>query len=333
MKMENVIDKNMLFDNFAGRSTPLQKKMLEEWLESPANRELYYEWLDEWENGNSQFFLDESIALKKIMQQVDGGNALPGTLYKKGFVARLLRTRFMVAALVILLAGTGLFFLKDIILYQSMSTAFGETRSVVLPDGSLVSMNGNSSIRFARFGFGSSGGREIRLSGEADFSVVHTRSNLPFIVRTGNGVDVTVLGTQFTVYTRGTNARVVLKKGSVALQFREEKQYKKIVMQPGDLFTATTGGSNTLEHIQHPENLSAWKNHQFLFDGTSLSEIGNMFKDNFGLTVYFENAAIGENRISGSFHADTAAELLDVIAQLLNIHYKTAGNNIYFSSH
>jgi ferric-dicitrate binding protein FerR (iron transport regulator) len=237
----------------------------------------------------------------------------------------------MVAAVIILVSvGAGVFALKDNILYRSMSTAYGETRSVVLPDGSLVSMNAHSAIRYSRWGFGDKE-REVYLSGEADFSVIHTKSGCPFLVRTDNNLDIVVLGTRFTVYTRGGQARVVLKQGKVELDFREQHEVKKLVLLPGDLFTLHAGQRNKLERVSHPDNLSAWKNHEFLFDGTSLSEFAVMIKDDFGLTMHFEDPALGERRISGNFHADTAGELLDVISQLLDIHYKTKEDKIYFS--
>lgn len=338
--MENIINKNTLFENFAGRSTPLFRKLIEEWLQSPGNIELYYEWLDEWEKANPQFLPNEARALKKILQDREERTVVPVDLNKRGIINRFFhframaaRSRIVAAGIIFLFISGGVFFLKGIIFYQSMTTAFGETRSIVLPDGSLVSMNAHSTIRYPRFGFGNKS-REVYLSGEADFSVIHTKNNRQFLVKTDNNLDVVVLGTRFTVYTRGEQAKVVLKQGKVELNFLEEKQYKRLIMYPGDLFTSNGGGATKfkLEHIQHPENLSAWKNHEFLFDGTSLSEIAKMIKDDFGLAINFENAALAEQKISGSFHADTANELLDVIAQLLNIHYKTKGDNtIYFS--
>jgi ferric-dicitrate binding protein FerR (iron transport regulator) len=329
--MENMINKHILFENFSGRSTPIQKKSIEEWLQAPGNTELYYEWLDEWEKVNPQFFPDEEAALKKIM----GGDAGTGLYVGKqksdrNNITRFFRFRVVAAVIIFLSVAAGLFALKDNILYRSMSTAFGETRSVVLPDGSLVSMNAHSTIRYPRWGFGDKS-REVDLSGEADFSVIHTKSNRPFLVRTDNHLDVVVLGTRFTVYTRGEQARVVLKQGKVELNFREQQQDKKLVLLPGDLFTLHAGQRNKLERVANPENLSSWKNHEFLFDSTSLTEFAIMIKDDFGLTINFENPALGEHRISGSFHADTASELLDVIAQLLDIHYKIKEDTIYFS--
>jgi len=324
--MENSVDKHILFENFSGRSTPLRKQQIEDWLRVPENVERYYEWLDEWERTNPQFIPDTTPALNKIMGQ-PRTTAQPATATKRP--KSLFQLKFIAAAIAVVALVTATYALKNIFLYRSMSTAYGETRSVILPDGSLVSMNANSTVRYSRFGFGKTN-REVFLSGEADFTVTHSGSQ-PFTVTTDKDLRVLVLGTRFTVYTRGENARVVLREGKVQLQFKDEQKEQRLELQPGDLFTSRKGVKTKVERIANPENLSAWKDHEFLFDGTSLSELAGMIRDNFGLSVHFEDTALSDRRISGSFHADTAAELLDVIAQLLNIHYTIREGTVYFS--
>ena len=325
--MENSVDKQLLFESFSGRSTPLRRQQIEEWLRVPGNIERYYEWLDEWEKANPQFAPDAEIALEKMM----GGEpvARPLADNRKGMgLSRRLRFRLIAAVIGALALMTAVYSLKNVLLYHQLSTAYGETRSVILPDGSLVSMNANSTIRYSRFGFGKAN-REVLLTGEADFTVTRVGSR-PFIVTTGHGLNVVVLGTRFTVYARAAQERVVLRQGKVQLTYLEEQKGEKLILQPGDLFTGGKGSSK-VEHIANPENLSAWKDHEFLFDGTSLRDIAGMIRDNFGLSVQFGQPAMAERRITGSFHADTVAELLDVIAQLLNIHYTIREGTIYFT--
>ncbi|MBS1603330.1 MAG: FecR domain-containing protein [Bacteroidetes bacterium] len=324
--MENSVDKHILFESFSGRSTPLRKKQIEDWLREPENIERYYEWLDEWERTNPQFMPDTATALVNIAQDHPvSSQTIPTARRPKTLVS----LRFIAAAIATIALITAIYALKNIFLYRSMSTAYGETRSVVLPDGSLVSMNANTTVRYSRFGFGKTN-RDVFLSGEADFTVTHSGSQ-PFTVNTDKDLKVLVLGTRFTVYTRGGKATVVLREGKVQLQYKEEKKERRIELQPGDLFTAKKGRTTNVRHIANPENLSAWKDHEFLFDATSLSELAGMIRDNFGLSVHFDNEALSNRSISGSFHADTANELLDVIAQLLNIHYTIREGTVYFS--
>ena len=325
--MENSVDKHMLFESFSGRSTLLRRQQIEEWLREPGNIERYYEWLDEWERANPQFVPEVDIMLEKLTDSAETVS-LP-VAYNKNGLTRRFRFRLIAAVVAALALTTAVYSLKDILLYHSMSTAYGETRSVILPDGSLVSMNANSTIRYSRFGFGKTD-REIQLSGEADFSVTHAGGQ-PFIVTTGRNLHLVVLGTQFTVYARAQQERVILRQGKVQLDYREDQKEKRLILQPGDLFTSRTDTACKVEHISNPENLSAWKDHEFLFDGTSLAELAGVIRDNFGLTVHFEQPVLSERRITGSFHADTVAELLDALAQLLNIQYTIREGTIYFS--
>ncbi|MFP5039531.1 FecR family protein [Parasediminibacterium sp. JCM 36343] len=322
----NTITKNILLNHFAGQSTPLQKKVIETWLEDPINVEFYYECLDEWENTNIQFVPNEKAAFAKILQE----DALVRDIKKKQPILWEIKRRWAVAAVVFLLAGVSFMLSKDVIFYKTIQTAYGETKLVVLPDSSIVSLNANTSIRFPRFGFGKSK-REVWLNGEADFSVVHTKSNQQFVVTTDNKLKVQVLGTQFTVYARNNNANVVLRKGKVCLNYTEKNIAKGLVMQPGDLFTSNTAsGQSKLAKIDSPEKLSAWKNHDFIFDGSKLLTIGDLLKDDFGIAMKFEDAELATKTISGSVHAETADELIDAIAQLLDINYKIKDNTVYF---
>jgi ferric-dicitrate binding protein FerR (iron transport regulator) len=101
-------------------------------------------------------------------------------------------------------------------------------------------------------------------------------------------------------------------------------------MKPGDLFEDINKKVH-VNHTVHPEIFSAWKNHEFVFENTSLAELAKMFKENFNITLSFESRELAERRISGSFHAENEDELLNVIAQLLYINYKyNKEKNIYF---
>ncbi len=320
----NIINKQLLLNHFAGNSTPLQKKLIEEWLILPESIELYYEWLDEWENENAQFIADDKKAFNKIFSENEAAKI---TIDIKS--ERFLYKKLAVAAVVIFLIGCSFLLAKDTVFYKTIDTAYGEVKFVMLPDGSFVTLNANSSIKYSRFSFGEIN-REVYLNGEADFSVLHTKSNQKFIVKTNNQVDVTVLGTQFSVYTRNTNDKVVLRKGKVSLAFDENQMTKNLILKPGDEFTKSKSGTNRIEHLANTEKEVAWKNHDFLFEGTSLSEIAEMLKDDFGVIAHFDDESLAQRKISGSFHAEKAEDLIEAISQLLDLSYKTKTNNVYF---
>ena len=327
--MKNSINKNILFQNFEGTTTPLQKKMIEEWLQQPENIELYYDWLNEWEGLKPQFNADGTLPLQRIMDNSSIDEAATIPVQKRSFIYRFLQLKYAAAIIIVVALSASGFLLKDTIFYKSIHTAFGETRSIVLPDGSLVTLNANSTIKFPRFGFGQQS-REVYLTGEADFSVSHTQTNQQFLVKTNNNLEVVVLGTQFTVYARQNKATVVLRQGKVQLNYGTLNAIKNVVMKPGDLFTASANGTQQLKQVQNPEKLAAWKNHDFLFEATTLREIAKMIKDNYDVDLTFEDDDLARKEISGSFHADTVEELINVLAQVLQVNFNTKEKTVYF---
>lgn len=323
---ENAINKTTLMNHFSGNSTPLQKKLIEDWLAAPENVEYYYECLDEWESDNTQFIANDSLAFKKVLHTTDKEESIS----EKLSTVMLLSKKLAIAAAILVIIGGACLLGKDAFIYKTIATNFGEIKQITLPDGSTVALNSNSSLKFSRFDFGSSN-REVMLDGEADFSVIHTKSNQKFIVKTNNNLNVTVLGTQFSVYARDKKDKVVLRRGKVELSYlTNNNKDKELVLKPGDVFTKNIIGEDTLQHITNTEKEIAWKTHDFHFEGTTLSEVATMLKDDFGINARFQNSELASRRISGSFHAEKAVELIDAIAQLLDINYKTRNNIVYF---
>jgi ferric-dicitrate binding protein FerR (iron transport regulator) len=124
---------------------------------------------------------------------------------------------------------------------------------------------------------------------------------------------------------------VVLRKGKVQLNYVSTvgSENKTLVLKPGDKFVKNERGADEV-HLNNVESVVAWKNHDFLFEGTALAEVANIIKDNFGIKLIFQNDTLANRKISGTFHAEKADELIDAIAQLLDVNYKKKNNVIYF---
>lgn len=339
--MEDIVNKTVLFDYFSGRVSPLQKKSIENWLTNTANRDLYYQWLHEWEMSRLQTNVNWQQAYEKTalrIQQTDSDEQTQPVTSIEGARNWLNRNWLMAASVTLCLLAGGWFF-RDVLLYETVQTGFGETRELTLPDGSVVTLNANSSLRFPRFGFGEwtldfdkahQNPRLVELAGEADFSVRHLPHHQRFVVTTRKGVDVTVLGTQFTVFSRDRATRVALRSGRVQLT-TQQKNERPLIMQPGDLATLNPQGKLAIRRTLHPEVMASWKDHRFVFEQTPLREIAEMLHDNYGLTVRISDQQLASRTISGSFTARNANEILQLIAQLLQINYIRENNDVSFT--
>jgi ferric-dicitrate binding protein FerR (iron transport regulator) len=320
--MEPQFSKNTLFNFFAGHATPLQKKVIENWLEEETNRELFFEWLKEWEDEHPQFVADPEVAFRKFQAKRQGANTQvqPGVTRQLpwwGFTART------IAAAIVLVLLASLWIGRDVIRYRNYATAFGEIRTLTLPDGSRVVLNANSSLRVPRFGFGQAT-REVVLAGEAQFLVRHTPTDQKFIVRTPDRMAVEVLGTEFVVYSRKRGSRVILQQGSVQLR---NAANRVISVSPGDVVTLDKKGVFQKKSRQPVQNYSAWKENRFVFDRTSLQEVAQLIAENFGTRVRIPDTTLAQQSISGTFRAKNAREMLDMVADVSGLEVIQQGQS------
>lgn len=330
--MKSHVTKELLFDYFAGRATALQKQMIEEWVKEPAQEELFYEYLHEWELRSPQYLASVSPGMEKyreILHQQSPSNE--PTMLLRSPMSPIRRSSWIpwtIAAAVLILVSLGATVFQQAILYRTYATAFGETQLIPLTDGSKVTLNANSSLQVPRFGFGSDT-REVFLKGEANFSIIHTHDDQRFIVHTDSAFQVEVLGTEFTVFARPRGTKVVLNKGKVKVQYQSvNEKPQQLMMKPGDLVSLDQKGKLHLQQVQHPENYAAWKNRRFVFENTSLTEINDMLQENYGLKVEIKSEALLHQTLTGSFQASTADELLQAISQILEINVIRQDSNV-----
>ncbi len=148
-------------------------------------------------------------AVDRIWEGIEAGKN------KKHIIFRNRLVWMKVAAVVTLLLVAFVFYIGRQNQNHTYHTTFGESRRVLLPDGSLVTLNANSSLRVAdRWGRRTE--REVWLNGEAFFSVRETKREgeaVKFVVHT-HDLNVEVRGTEFNVNTRKQQTRVVAERGA-----------------------------------------------------------------------------------------------------------------------
>ena len=100
---------------------------------------------------------------------------------------------------------------------RAVSTTPGQISEVVLPDGTKVRLNAQSSITYSE-NFLQSSNREVKLTGEAFFDVTEHASH-PFIVKT-KSINIVVLGTSFNLKSYDDDATIetTLIKGRVVIE-------------------------------------------------------------------------------------------------------------------
>ena len=333
--MKNQIPKDIVFTYFAGNASVLQKKLIEEWLSTPDHAEVYFEWLQEWETTQPQFLPDATQAFKKFSKRTsdpaareiyEGGEA---DVSESGSVFSFL-TRWQWVAVIVLSLGIGSYSLRSDFLYKTYSTSYKKMKTVILDDSTKVTLNSNSKLKVPRWGFGSRT-REVVLEGEAEFAVTHTIDNKHFIVHTADNSSVTVLGTEFVVYSRMRGTRVVLNKGKV--QLASAKDPKPHEMIPGDRAEVTLSGVIEIKKLTKEElsTPSVWKQHEFKFQRTSLAKAATEMKEIFGVSIIISNDTLAARELTGTFKAQNADELLIVLSEMLDMEFSFRDGKLYLA--
>jgi len=224
------------------------------------------------------------------------------------------RRWYWVAAGMLLVAAS-VFYLTDPN-RSEYRTAFGETKTLVLPDGSTVVLNANSVVSFNK-NWEQRPAREIWLDGEAYFSVVHTQNHQPFKVNTPGGVAVEVLGTTFNVYHRAVETKVVLNSGQISLSFPVDKKEKKILMKPGDFVEYQKDTYST--RVVDPRMYAAWTEKKIILNQTSLREMIRMAKDNYGIDIDVPLEKMLDQTVSGSMPLGDAESFVNQVARVFQL--------------
>ncbi|WP_128546120.1 FecR family protein [Larkinella soli] len=219
---------------------------------------------------------------------------------------------------------------------ETVHTPFGVARNVKLPDGTLVTLNGNSRLRFARV-WSEEVPRAVWLEGEAYFTVAHrdgSGEDSKFRVHTSN-LTVEVQGTRFNVSQRKEGTRVVLSAGKIKLMFNDRPQI--IEMKPGEAVEiparkpAEQKTSLIRRHVD-PFRFTSWTERQLVFDETALSEVAALIQNTYGLTVKFEKPALAAIRVTGTLPSDDVNVLLKALALSSDLQISRQGSQVSISS-
>jgi ferric-dicitrate binding protein FerR (iron transport regulator) len=326
--------KELVFSYFSGTATPLQQRVVSDWLARPENREIYFTWLDEWERRFPQYVPDTAEHITQFRQRIDqpviplnsSVSALdetPRPIWYPG--------RWLVAATVLLVCCTAGWMGRDSFLYTTISTNTQQLRSLELPDGSTVALNSQSTLQIPRMGYGWLS-RRVRLTGDAVFDVKHLPDGQTFVVETEDGLAVEVLGTEFSVRSRHARAEVVLRRGRVNLHYERNKEpAQTLAMKPGDRVTLTEQSGMRLQVKADTAQFAHWRYRSFSFNATPLSDVARQMQRVFGVTVQLADPALARRTLTGTIRAGSSTELAEALAELLNLRLNQRGQTLVFS--
>lgn len=207
---------------------------------------------------------------------------------------------------------------------QCLSTPRGMDFKVILPDGSEVWLNAESTIKFpSAF---QQGERRVELQGEAYFKVTHNAQH-PFIVTTDR-MNVRVLGTEFNMRNYKKEApRVTLVKGSVKVMNPKKGDAWQQLVPGQDAWCDKEGTVHVTQGDTY--SVTQWVEGFFYFDNMSLVSILRELGRWYNLGVVFQNTTAAEYKLHFSAsRKDNIQETLTDISQIANVNISIQGTDI-----
>ncbi|KQC00068.1 FecR family protein [Pedobacter sp. Hv1] len=230
----------------------------------------------------------------------------------------------MAAAIVaIAVFGTAFYFYTN--RQIEITTGYGQTKHISLPDASEIILNANSTLKYPN-NWNKEETREVWLKGEAFFKVnhLHQQGKLTkgdfFLVHAGN-VAIKVLGTTFNVNQRRHKVGVALMNGKISMEIADKK-HQALILKPGDLMVYDNKKDSILRELGNVHAKMAWKDGLLIFEQLSAAELFQQLEDNYGYKAIFKNPAIKSKKISGTFNVNNYDDLLKGIEIALGISIK-----------
>ena len=233
-----------------------------------------------------------------------------------------------------------------------ITVSYGSKSKIVLPDGTNVSLNSGSTLKYpAKF---SKISRNVYVEGEAYFDVVKDK-NHPFYVKTKD-ITVKVLGTKFNVkaYTDENTIQTTLVCGSIEIysnkkeitpknriiELYPDQQVTLLADETGDLNVINDkekGKSRTSELALRPIKLKekidvapviAWKDNRLVFRDDNFVDLARKLERWYDVKIEIDNNELKSVLFSGIFVNETIEQALDALKIATPFKYKMKKNHI-----
>jgi ferric-dicitrate binding protein FerR (iron transport regulator) len=197
-----------------------------------------------------------------------------------------------------------------------IETKAGEQEKVVLPDGSQVTLNAGTSLRYDKAGWNSD--RKVVLSGEAYFKA---SKGARFLVETRQG-DVACVGTQFNVFAREKELEVKCLEGKVQVINPDESE--RVLLAAKEQVSVLGG------RMQHRRKLTyypKWFKGESHFREATLGRVFDELERQFGITVLADS--LRGRPFSGKFSNKDLRQALQSVCRGEKLNYAVQGDSVF----
>ena len=206
--------------------------------------------------------------------------------------------------------------------YTYVNVLPGNKSKITLPDGTNVTLNGNTQLRYD---VEPRKHREVVLmKGEAYFDVAKD-ANCPFRVHV-NDMQIEVLGTQFNVRLNEDAIETALFSGAV--QLSSDSLLQDYQLRPGK--------KSIYRPVSHQITIcdndgltdARWKDGYLAFNSLPFSKVLQEIENWYGVKIQLRNQCLANDKLTGAFYKETLESVLVSLSMQYGFKYKMEREHI-----
>ena len=318
------MNEDLLVKHLLGETSEMEQQQVSKWLnDSAANRKHFEQLKLIWEaskdvEAKSTINVEdawERFRERTARMESGGAKIIPMPTSRLSWVKA--------AAIIVVLVGAG--FLAYNLGFNNTGKlmAVNSGNSVLidtLPDGSVVTLNKNSSLSYNSKLDGKI--RSVKLEGEAFFNVAPDKEH-PFVIDV-NGNTVTVVGTSFNIRSNSEKTEVIVETGIVDVA----KNENKVRLQPNEKATILLNSEGPVKEDNSDELYNYYKTKEFVCNGTRLSRLVEVLNEAYNTEIVIGNSRLDNLSLNTTFSDASLDYILEVIGKTYNIQVIRNGDKI-----
>ena len=197
--------------------------------------------------------------------------------------------------------------------YTTIIAEKGEKKEIKMDDGSVIFLNGNSSITYEN---NFTEERTVKLQGEAFFKVARDTSH-PFTIKSKD-LETRVLGTSFNIKSYKDQVPMVsVNTGKVEVTPLKNPEYKVILTKDQQ----ASFKENRKPKISKGDSrdFNAWTRKMIILKNTSLEHTAKIIENWYDVNIQFADDSLKQLKITGKFNDEKLSNVLKSLALIKNL--------------
>lgn len=321
----NNIPHELIARYFAGECTDNEKEHIREW--SEKHPELMEEYQGMWQQiPSAEFNPDVENALRKVNSRIDAkqNKTRSKRLYLFAACAAAALVIFVSIIAIRLVVPSGLPSTDTLL---TLTTGTAETYEYTLPDGSTISLNQSSILRYPEAFTGDT--REVYLEGEAFFDITPD-ANKPFIIHANNTI-TRVVGTSFGIRAVTGEEEVVVTVATGIVNLSNEGKKEHIELKQGEQGICLPKKQRVEKNTNPDPNLLAWKTKLLVFKQSPLTEVAKAIQNTYHTPIRIDESVAGL-QLTSTFDQQSLEDIIQIIEMTLQIQSWQTEDGIFLTA-